>query len=139
MKEVDVLNLWDRFDHSDVSEMTFSQGDMTFSLKRATATPSVSVAEAMDVMKVTKVKTQAASANLYIKSPMVGTFYRAAAPDEEPFVSVGQSIKKGDVVGIVESMKMMNEILADCDGVVESIEVSDGDLVEFEQPLIGLK
>lgn len=71
-----------------------------------------------------------------VSSPMVGTFYRASAPGAKPFVEVGQQIKKGDAVCIVEAMKMMNQIEADKDGVVEAILVEDGEPVEFDQPMI---
>lgn len=71
-----------------------------------------------------------------VPSPMVGTFYRSPAPGAKPFVEVGQSIKKGDPVCIVEAMKMMNQIEADKDGVVEAILVEDGEPVEFDQPML---
>lgn len=71
-----------------------------------------------------------------VKSPMVGTFYRSPSPTAAPFVEVGQSVKAGDVVCIVEAMKMMNQIEADKSGVVEAILVEDGQPVEFDQPLI---
>ncbi|KFF50715.1 MULTISPECIES: acetyl-CoA carboxylase biotin carboxyl carrier protein [Salinicola] len=71
-----------------------------------------------------------------VTSPMVGTFYRSPAPGAKAFVEVGQSIKKGDTVCIVEAMKMMNQIEADKDGVVEAILVEDGEPVEFDQPMI---
>ena len=71
-----------------------------------------------------------------IVSPMVGTFYRAPAPGAKAFVELGQSVKKGETVCIVEAMKMMNQIEADRDGVVEAILVEDGEPVEFEQPMV---
>ncbi|QJQ94086.1 MULTISPECIES: acetyl-CoA carboxylase biotin carboxyl carrier protein [Halomonadaceae] len=71
-----------------------------------------------------------------ISSPMVGTFYRAPAPGAKAFVEVGHAIKKGDPVCIVEAMKMMNQIEADKDGIVEAILVEDGEPVEFDQPMI---
>ncbi|GED21831.1 acetyl-CoA carboxylase biotin carboxyl carrier protein [Halomonas sabkhae] len=71
-----------------------------------------------------------------VVSPMVGTFYRAPAPGAQVFVEVGQSVKKGETVCIVEAMKMMNQIEADRDGVVEAILVEDGEPVEFEQPMV---
>ena len=73
-----------------------------------------------------------------ITSPIVGTFYAAPAPDKAPFVKVGDSVNEGDVVCIVESMKVMNEVLADKSGVVTAIAVKDGEAVEFGQPLIML-
>ncbi|MFM9269202.1 acetyl-CoA carboxylase biotin carboxyl carrier protein [Halomonas elongata] len=71
-----------------------------------------------------------------IVSPMVGTFYRAPAPGAKAFIELGQSVKKGETVCIVEAMKMMNQIEADRDGVVEAILVEDGEPVEFEQPMV---
>ena len=73
-----------------------------------------------------------------VVSPMVGVFYQASGPGEKPYVSVGQKVKKGDVLCIVEAMKLMNEITADCDGEIFDICVSDGDVVEFGQPLFKL-
>ncbi|OHV13036.1 acetyl-CoA carboxylase biotin carboxyl carrier protein [Kushneria phosphatilytica] len=71
-----------------------------------------------------------------VNSPMVGTFYRSPAPGAKPFVEVGQRVRKGDTVCIVEAMKMMNQIEADHDGVIESILVEDGEPVEFDQPML---
>ncbi|MGK0498658.1 MAG: acetyl-CoA carboxylase biotin carboxyl carrier protein [Oceanicoccus sp.] len=73
-----------------------------------------------------------------IKSPMVGTYYHAASPGSPAFVKVGQHVKVGDVICIVEAMKMMNQIEADKAGVVEAILVEDGQPVEFDQPLITI-
>jgi len=74
-----------------------------------------------------------------VTSPIVGTFYRKPSPDKEPFVKVGDIVNKGDVLCIIEAMKMMNEIKSDFDGKVLSIEVDDAQPVEFGQPLIILK
>ena len=73
-----------------------------------------------------------------IKSPMVGVFYAAPSPDAKPFVEVGSRVKKGDVVCIVEAMKLMNEIAAEFDGEVVDICVHNGDVVEFGQTLFKL-
>ncbi|MFC3607149.1 acetyl-CoA carboxylase biotin carboxyl carrier protein [Stutzerimonas tarimensis] len=72
------------------------------------------------------------------RSPMVGTFYRAASPTSAAFVEVGQSVKKGDVLCIVEAMKMMNHIEAEASGTIESILVENGQPVEFDQPLFTI-
>lgn len=74
-----------------------------------------------------------------IVSPMVGTFYTAPAEGAEAFIHVGDTVQKGQVVGIVEAMKLMNEIEADCDGVVEEIFVKNNQLVEYEQPLVRIR
>ncbi|EWH00665.1 acetyl-CoA carboxylase biotin carboxyl carrier protein [Halomonas sp. BC04] len=71
-----------------------------------------------------------------LTSPMVGTFYRSPAPGSKPFVELGSSVKKGETVCIVEAMKMMNQIEADRDGVIEAILVEDGEPVEFDQPML---
>jgi acetyl-CoA carboxylase biotin carboxyl carrier protein len=73
-----------------------------------------------------------------IRSPMVGTYYQAASPGSPPFVAVGKHVKVGDVIGIVEAMKMMNQIEADKAGVIEAILVEDGEPVEFDQPLVTI-
>ena len=73
-----------------------------------------------------------------VKAPLVGTFYAAPSPDAAPYVSVGQKVKKGDVLCIVEAMKNMNEIECPCDGTVVDILASNGELVEFNQVLIQI-
>jgi acetyl-CoA carboxylase biotin carboxyl carrier protein len=73
-----------------------------------------------------------------IKSPMVGTFYRQSAPDAKPFVEVGQAVKTGETVCIIEAMKLLNEIEADRDGVIKEILVENGQPVEYGQPLFVL-
>jgi acetyl-CoA carboxylase biotin carboxyl carrier protein len=70
-----------------------------------------------------------------IKSPMVGTFYRSSAPGSNPFVEVGQAVKAGDTVCIIEAMKLLNEIESDHDGVIKAILVENGEPVEYGQPL----
>lgn len=74
-----------------------------------------------------------------ITSPLIGTFYNSASPDLEPFVKVGDTVKKGQVLGIIEAMKLMNEIESEFDGVVGAILVSNEDVVEFGQPLFHIR
>ena len=74
-----------------------------------------------------------------IKSPMVGTFYSKQSPDKEAFVKVGDKVKKGQVVCIIEAMKLMNEIEAEFDGEVVEVCLNDGDAVEYGKPLFKLK
>lgn len=71
-----------------------------------------------------------------MKAPLVGTYYAAPSPDQKPFVQVGDTVKKGDVILIIESMKLMNEVQSDFDGVVKEILVQNGDGVEYDQPLM---
>ena len=74
-----------------------------------------------------------------VRSPMVGTFYRSPSPEAKAFVEVGQPVKVGDALCIVEAMKMMNRIEADKAGVVKAILINDGDAVEFDEPLIVIE
>lgn len=74
-----------------------------------------------------------------VVSPLVGTFYTAASPDAEPFVKVGDRVKKGQVLGIIEAMKLMNEIESEYDGVVEAVLVDNEGVVEYGQPLFRIR
>ena len=85
--------------------------------------------------KVEEKKLEVGSA---IKSPIVGTFYRKPSPDKDPFIKVGDSIEVGDVLCIIEAMKMMNEIKSDISGKILSIDVEDGEPVEFGQRIITI-
>ena len=93
----------------------------------------------VSVVVNSEVKTPANSPKDSIKSPMVGTFYAAPSPGAAPFVKVGQSIRKGDVIGIIEAMKIMNEIEAEFDCKIVEMLVADGQPVEFGLPLFGVE
>lgn len=80
----------------------------------------------------------AVSGNL-VKSPIVGTFYAAPAPGKAPYVSAGQTVKQGDVLFIIESMKLMNEVTSEFSGTVAEILVKDGEAVEFDQPILRIE
>ena len=94
------------------------------------ATQPKAVVESVETATVTNknIKT--------VTSPLVGTFYSAPSPDAAPFISVGDTVKKGQVIGIVEAMKLMNEIESEQDGVVTEIMVNNGDMVEYGQVLV---
>ena len=74
-----------------------------------------------------------------VTAPLVGTFYTAPAPDQAPFVAVGDGVKKGKTLGIVEAMKLMNEIESEYEGIVTEILVENGQMVEYGQPLFRIK
>jgi acetyl-CoA carboxylase biotin carboxyl carrier protein len=74
-----------------------------------------------------------------ITSPLVGTFYSAPSPEADPFVQVGDTVKKGQVLGIIEAMKLMNEIESEYDGVVEAVLVENENVVEYGQPLFRIR
>lgn len=79
------------------------------------------------------------SSDKVVSSPLVGTFYTASSPDAEPFVRVGDTVKKGQVLGIIEAMKLMNEIESEYDGVIEAILVENEGVVEYGQPLFRIR
>ena len=75
----------------------------------------------------------------YIQSPMVGTFYRSPAPGKPPFVEIGQKVKKGDTICIIEAMKMMNQVKSEFDGKIVDIKVENGQPVEFKESLVSIE
>ncbi|MCS4152015.1 acetyl-CoA carboxylase biotin carboxyl carrier protein [Salinibacter ruber] len=83
-------------------------------------------------------ETEAAAEEHVVKAPIVGTFYRAPSPDDPPFVEVGDEVQEGDVLCIIEAMKLMNEIECETSGTVKEILVEDAEPVEFDQPLFVL-
>ena len=89
-------------------------------------------------MKENVVKEEKAADGKIIESPLVGTFYAAPAEDAEPFVSVGDRVKKGQTLAIVEAMKLMNEIESEFDGTITEILVENGEAVEYGQPLFRI-
>ena len=105
----------------------YGMGGVQMQAPPMTANPALGVAPA--------VEAPAAPEGKVIKSPMVGTFYRAASPGAKPFVEVGDSIKEGQPVCIIEAMKIMNEIEADCSGKIVRMLCDNGQAVEFGQPL----
>ena len=103
-----------------------------------TAAPAQAPAQAPAVATSAPAASDELSGHL-VRSPMVGTFYRSPSPEAKAFVEVGQSVKVGDALCIVEAMKMMNRIEADKAGVVKAILINDGDAVEFDEPLIVIE
>lgn len=82
---------------------------------------------------------EASGSGKVVTSPLVGTFYSSSSPDAEPFVKEGDTVKKGQVLGIIEAMKLMNEIESDYDGVVEAVLVDNEEVVEYGQPLFRIR
>jgi len=137
-------------ENTDVAEIEVSEGEQTVRISRqgafANSAPSVQhvvaapaaapapAAFAAAAPAASPAKAAEESANV-VKSPMVGTFYRAPGPDSDAFVSEGKKVKKGDVLCIIEAMKLMNEIEADYDGVVEKILIDNATPVEYGQPM----
>ena len=141
-----IKKLIELVEESGIVELEITEGEESVRISRAVsgqAAPMVNFAvpqapQAAVSAAVAPVVSAAAPevANGHtMRSPMVGTFYRSSGPDAKAFVEVGQSVKVGDPLCIVEAMKMMNQIQSDKSGVVKSILVENGDTVEFDQPL----
>ena len=84
-------------------------------------------------------RSESIGSDKVVTSPLVGTFYNAASPDSDAFVSVGDTVKKGQVLGIIEAMKLMNEIESEYDGVFEAVLVNNEEVVEYGQPLFRIR
>ena len=131
---------------SDVEELEIKEGEETIRISRRSShtTGQTVVAPAPQASYVapaspsSEQSKQETNNQVTINAPMVGTFYKAPSPDSAPFVEVGQTVKEGDIICIIEAMKMMNQIEADRSGVIQAIEVSDGEPVEFDQVLFTI-
>ena len=111
---------------------------MTYAAPQMVAPAPAPAAPAAALAPAEAAAPESVSTDNAVLSPMVGTFYRSPSPDAPAFVEVGQSVRVGDVLCIVEAMKMMNQIEADKSGVVEAILLDDAQPVEFDQPLITI-
>jgi acetyl-CoA carboxylase biotin carboxyl carrier protein len=120
----------------DLSVIDISEGDSKIRLEKACCAPEKPQA-AVAAPPVIAQETKEVDFNEIkeIKSPMVGVFYQAPSPDSAPFVKIGDKIKKGDVLCIIEAMKLMNEITADFDGEIVDICAKNGEIVEYGQTL----
>lgn len=94
--------------------------------------------EQKEVNEIVETETQEDNCKI-VKSPMVGTFYLKPDPNSNPYVEIGKKVKKGDILCIIEAMKLMNEIECEFDGEIEEILVKDGEMVEYGKPLFKIK
>ena len=140
MTNQEIYDLIACFDRSTVQTMKLSMQDFSIELTRggAVVQPSAvaaAVAVSSEPLPVSDAPAPAKSETV-IKAPIVGTYYAAAAPGEAPFVSVGDRVEKGQTVCLIEAMKMMSEIQAPCDSIIEEVLQENGALVEFGAPLL---
>jgi len=119
-----------------ISELDLSTGEMTIRLRGNTGTP-VAVTPIAET-PFTPAATPTAPAGYDVTAPMIGTYYSAPSPGEAPFVQIGDEVEVGQVIGIIEAMKIMNEIISDKAGVVTDILVENAQPVEYGSPLIRL-
>ena len=130
--------------NKDLGEITIADGDKVITVKGKKCPPPAPVGMPMPMAVGTaSPAAQTAPEALVtggkaVKAPIVGTFYAAPSPYSKPFVSVGDKIKKGDTIFIIESMKVMSEVQSEFDGVVREICVNSGDAVEFDQTIMIL-
>jgi len=120
-----------------ISELDLSTGDITIRLRGHTGTADASAGRQVPLAGNEASAPDAEDGHL-VTSPMIGTYYSAPSPGEAPFVHVGDDVEVGQVVGIVEAMKIMNEIISDRAGVVLDVLVEDAQPVEYGSPLIRL-
>ena len=149
LKDV-AVELMDALKNRGLGEVELELNDVKIKIKSAPPAPVVPVAAAPAAAPVAAAAAPAAQgeaapaaaaaeelpAGTPVKSPLVGTFYSSPAPDAPPFVLVGQKVKEGDTLFIIEAMKTMNEIKAPCDGTVVRILAQPGDMVEYNQTVV---
>ena len=143
-----VKKLIELLEESNINEIEIKEGEESVRISRGSSVVAAPVAAPVVAPAAAPVAAAAPAAEAapeapqttghVVKSPMVGTFYRSPSPSSPVFIEVGQTVKAGDVICIVEAMKMMNQIEADKAGVVEAILVEDGQPVEFDQPLVTI-
>ena len=142
----DINGLADKVNNGSLSKIKIVNGDSEVIIEKETQAvmpvmPPVMATAPQAAAAPVQTQTEAApqetalSGNV-VKAPIVGTFYAAPSPDKDPFVKVGQQVKKGDVIMIIESMKLMNEVQSEFDGVVKEILIQDATPVEFDQPIM---
>lgn len=145
-----VKKLIELLEESDINEIEIQEGEESLRISRASSVVAAPVVQAAPVAPAPVAAAPVAAAPVAeapaapaidghaVTSPMVGTFYRSPSPGASAFVEVGQTVNAGDVICIVEAMKMMNQIEADKSGTVTAILVDDGEAVEFDQVLVTI-
>ena len=139
MTNQEIKELISCFENSSLQTMKLSTQEFTIEMSRGTGTaPAVPQAPAA-VAVPAAASAPAREEGDAVKAPLVGMFYAAPAPDQAPFVAVGDRVKKGQTVCLIEAMKMMSEVPAPCDCVIEEILKADGELVAFGEALLRYK
>ncbi|MEM5535138.1 acetyl-CoA carboxylase biotin carboxyl carrier protein [Neptuniibacter pectenicola] len=143
-----VKKLIELLEESNINEIEIKEGEESVRISRGAAQvvapyPTAPMPAPVAASPVAAAPAEAVSdapitAGHVVQSPMVGTFYSAPSPSSPAFIEVGKTVKAGDVICIVEAMKMMNQIEADKSGVIEAILVEDGQPVEYDQPLVTI-
>lgn len=141
----DIYELMEKFEHSSLASLELEVEEFSIKLGKAAPMPPMPTVAPTGAASVpaapagVPAAAAAADSGNLIKAPLVGTFYRSASPEAEPYTAVGKTVKKGEILCLIEAMKMMNEIPAPFDCTVEQVLAEDGALVEFDQPLFSVK
>lgn len=141
-----IRNLMKEFEESKIHKLEINDKDFSIKLEKEdnkffsnpSHAPTTSFIESVQ-MKEEGLEDIEKSNNYIVKAPLVGTYYHASSPDSEPFVGVNQKVIKGDVLFIVEAMKVMNEITSPVSGTIVKIYVKDTTMVEFDQIVMEIK
>ena len=128
-----IKSIMQMFEESQISKMDLTDGDLHITLEKDVEVKQV--VTPVEGQSVQEEKTEEKTGTP-IKSPIVGTYYQSSGAGKEPYVKVGDTIQEGDTICIIEAMKVMNEIKATVSGKVLSIEVQDGQTVEYDQTLM---
>ena len=144
MQIEEIIKLIETVSKNDVDSLNYATDSEKIVIKKnktklvAGEVQAVPVTQSVN-FEATNTEDAAVAAGHTITSPLVGTFYSSPSPDAPSFVNVGDRVKKGQVIGIIEAMKLMNELESDFDGVIKEILVKDETVVEFGQPLFILE
>ena len=133
----EIKALMDRFDTSACTVLELEEGNLRLRLEKGTAPVSVApeIQAAPAAPGAAAPQPAPAEEGQTLNAPLVGTYYASAAPDQPPFVKAGDKVNKGQTVCLMEAMKMMSEIPAPCDCVIEEVLKADGQLAAFDEPL----
>ena len=137
-----IKKLIEMLQESDLNEIEVKEGEESVRINRKKGDveiPQQTVAPRVQSKEIVENVDEPEENLSFIQSPMVGTFYRSPAPGKPPFVEIGQKVKKGDTVCIIEAMKMMNQVKSEFDGKIVDIKVENGQPVEFNESLVSIE
>ncbi|MEG1621218.1 MAG: biotin/lipoyl-containing protein [Oscillospiraceae bacterium] len=139
MEEKEVLSLIDKFDRSTLSKLSYENNGVILKMEKNAVASEHLQGNKSDSNNITAKETDTSAECEEIISPLVGVLYSAPSPDGEPFVKEGQMINKGDIVCLVEAMKMINEIKSPYNGKINKIKVKNGEVVSYNQSLFEVE
>ena len=137
-----IKKLIEMLQESDLNEIEVKEGEESVRINRKKGDveiPQQIVAPQVQSKEIVENEDEPEENLSFIQSPMVGTFYRSPAPGKPPFVEIGQRVKKGDTICIIEAMKMMNQVKSEFDGKIVDIKVENGQPVEFNESLVSIE